>query len=963
MGGQLMTFFKKIVIFVIFSQLFSLKGVTQGIIVQGIVRDAFDNRGLENAHVKILNSDSNVVALVTTEIPYTVIHSEGAVKKNKNPNSGAFFECIVPKNGSYTAVVSMMGYKTKRVLFHVPQDYGKKLEIGDIYLFQEQKALEEVTVAATKLKIYHSGDTLVYNADAFVLDKQNVLEDLVKMLPGVELRDGRVFANGRFVESIIISGKDVMPSDPMQLMKMLPAYIVDKLKFYDQQGEKSKTMGKDMHDASYVMDVYLKRDYHAAWLGNAQAGGGTQKRWEGLGFIMRFDDRQFFTISADANNIGRERENTDICTIESAYDDRDLTNHQLNLNYSYHPTDKLRFDVNGVARRQDTEFGVKEKQKLDLSNSTDIYKLYSKTSNKINDYYRGGMSMTLRPRKGLYGKLMYSFKYGKDTEESKGYSITSLRDINISDSVWLQIGQMQATVPTGITNIYKDSVLSLRHAYEHKAETEWHLALGGNLLKFKIDYDMHGDNGNINQRYINRVFEDEETEAKRKSLHDTQIKDVATTMQLEYNINYIEDSSKRGILTPYYTFIHKKAHDYRELVLFEPQNDGSEVSHIDVDNSRRIKEKSETHTLGLYWIHEMQLHRKGWVCFNGQMPIHIKDVSVQLIHETASNRQHKQYILLSPTLEMKWYPKADDRKGSITSLNLKGWCNQTTPKEIYLLNQTDTSDPLNTYMGNPELRKQTDLGLSLGFRHYFERNKHNTYATFGSTNTWNAIAIQSIYDKQNGTRTLMPVNVDGKYNISLECGYGMPLASNQTCWLNLSAGANYTRCANMMFDNSNNQGFDYMKLYGYRVKANLRWNNTSRNVEVAYTVASNGNGIISNADSNEKLQELTNSLSITSHLPAGINASVNCNFISRFGFEMKTLNRTFIFTDAHISKSIYKEKVELSLSAIDIFHQRKHVQFVMNGEGHIETMATQYIPAYVLASIRFNWSLSSKKKR
>ena len=105
-----MTFFKKIVIFVIFSQLFSLKGVTQGIIVQGIVRDAFDNRGLENAHVKILNSDSNVVALVTTEIPYTVIHSEVAVKKNKNPNSGAFFECLVPKNGSYTAVVSMMGY-------------------------------------------------------------------------------------------------------------------------------------------------------------------------------------------------------------------------------------------------------------------------------------------------------------------------------------------------------------------------------------------------------------------------------------------------------------------------------------------------------------------------------------------------------------------------------------------------------------------------------------------------------------------------------------------------------------------------------------------------------------------------------------------------------------------------------------------------------------------------------------
>ncbi len=159
---------------------------------------------------------------------------------------------------------------------------------------------------------------------------------------------------------------------------------------------------------------------------------------------------------------------------------------------------------------------------------------------------------------------------------------------------------------------------------------------------------MHWDNGNINQRYINRVFEDEEIEAKRKSVHDTQIKDVATTMQMEYDINYIEDSRKRGILTPYYTFIHKKAHDYRELVLFEPQNDGMEISHIDVDNSRRIKEKSETHTLGLYWIHEMQLHRKGWVCFNGQMPVQMKDVNVELIHETTSNRQHKQYILFRP---------------------------------------------------------------------------------------------------------------------------------------------------------------------------------------------------------------------------------------------------------------------------------------------------------------------------
>lgn len=66
-------------------------------------------------------------------------------------------------------------------------------------------------------------------------------------------------------------------------------------------------MGKNMLDNSYVMDVYLKRDYHAAWPGNAEVGAGTHKRWEGLGFLMRYDDRQYLSISADANNLGRER--------------------------------------------------------------------------------------------------------------------------------------------------------------------------------------------------------------------------------------------------------------------------------------------------------------------------------------------------------------------------------------------------------------------------------------------------------------------------------------------------------------------------------------------------------------------------------------------------------------------------------------------------------------------------------
>lgn len=85
-------------------------------------------------------------------------------------------------------------------------------------------------------------------------------------------------------------------------MQNLPAYVVSKLKFYDKSGEMSETMGRDMHDKSYVMDVHLKRDYQSVWLLNPSIGYGTHDRYEGMLFLMCFDERQNFTISADLNN-------------------------------------------------------------------------------------------------------------------------------------------------------------------------------------------------------------------------------------------------------------------------------------------------------------------------------------------------------------------------------------------------------------------------------------------------------------------------------------------------------------------------------------------------------------------------------------------------------------------------------------------------------------------------------------
>ena len=47
------------------------------------------------------------------------------------------------------------------------------------------------------------GDTLVYNAAAFQLSEGSMLDQLVRQLPGVKLRDGgSIYVNGRYANSV-----------------------------------------------------------------------------------------------------------------------------------------------------------------------------------------------------------------------------------------------------------------------------------------------------------------------------------------------------------------------------------------------------------------------------------------------------------------------------------------------------------------------------------------------------------------------------------------------------------------------------------------------------------------------------------------------------------------------------------------------------------------------------------------
>ncbi len=142
--------------------------------------------------------------------------------------------------------------------------------------------LGEVQVVASKVKFYHRGDTLVYNADAFQLAEGSMLDELIRQLPGVELnKDGEIKVNGEKVETLLLNGKHFFSGDNKLMLENLGAYTVKDVEVYRGQTALEKWVNDPNAQKHLTMDVKLKKEYSHGYLLNAQAGYGTEERYLG----------------------------------------------------------------------------------------------------------------------------------------------------------------------------------------------------------------------------------------------------------------------------------------------------------------------------------------------------------------------------------------------------------------------------------------------------------------------------------------------------------------------------------------------------------------------------------------------------------------------------------------------------------------------------------------------------------
>lgn len=266
------------------------------VMVEALVLDSFSQRPVGRIDFVIKNQNQEPIRKGITVVgPMPV-------------NFGNFIE-----GKKYTIEIKSPSYKAVSVDFwtEVPKSSSTiclpnilmKLQSGDE---ASVTTMQEVTVSASKLKFVWKGDTLVYDATIFNLQSGSKLKDLVRQLPGVEIKDNcEVTVFGRRVDCLTLNGKDFFKGDNRVILENLPHFMIKDIKVYERGPALYEEWKSDagQQRKEYVMDVVLKRDYRRGYLANAEVGAGTSGHWLGRALGSVYSDRIRVGLALNANDI------------------------------------------------------------------------------------------------------------------------------------------------------------------------------------------------------------------------------------------------------------------------------------------------------------------------------------------------------------------------------------------------------------------------------------------------------------------------------------------------------------------------------------------------------------------------------------------------------------------------------------------------------------------------------------
>ena len=219
-------------------------------LLYGQVLDNVTRRPLIGVKTQLFAKDSTLV------FEWTIVDNVNVC------NLQPVFALPLPEAGEYTLCLSKDNYEPVTLPYKIEKLRRSEMAILHAPILMKRTPrevkLNEAVVKATKVKFYMRGDTVVYNADAFQLEEGSMLDALISQLPGAELKeDGRIFVNGKQVESLLLNGEDFFKKDRSVMLENLPTYMVKDIRVYDKMSRLGQLMGSNVGDGNFKIALVV----------------------------------------------------------------------------------------------------------------------------------------------------------------------------------------------------------------------------------------------------------------------------------------------------------------------------------------------------------------------------------------------------------------------------------------------------------------------------------------------------------------------------------------------------------------------------------------------------------------------------------------------------------------------------------------------------------------------------------
>jgi hypothetical protein len=255
--------------------------------IKGIVSDTSANAKLVNTSISVLNAKDS------TLVDFTRAGADGSFSL-KTSKPGKFILLVTyPKYADYVENFSLDSAK-------------KEADFGNINLFLKSKLLADVIIQGKVAAIKIKGDTTEYNAGSFKIEPHSKVEDLLRQLPGIQVdKDGKITAQGQTVNKVLVDGEEFFGDDPTLVTKNLRGDMIDKVQLYDKKSDQATFTGIDDGVKDKTINLKLKEDKKNGYFGKADVGGASDEFYQGQGMFNAFKAKRKVSAYATVSNTAK----------------------------------------------------------------------------------------------------------------------------------------------------------------------------------------------------------------------------------------------------------------------------------------------------------------------------------------------------------------------------------------------------------------------------------------------------------------------------------------------------------------------------------------------------------------------------------------------------------------------------------------------------------------------------------